>query len=280
MADPFDRNTLFCRMIGLLTQEQLDSLEHKTVAFAGAGGVGFTHAESIVREGIGRVKISDFDAFGAENMGRQFGCSTLTVGRDKAEVLEERLKTINPALHIERFGELNRGNIGRFVAGADFACDAIDYFHVEPHRIYHAEARRRGVPVVLGAPQGYGCTLHFFHPDHMSFDEYFDLNDGQTEAERMDNWGDGFGPSCLYRHYLPHRNLDFHHKTGSVVSATCLLSTAVVSALALRYLLGQEIAFKPVPYVYHIDLVVGRFEELYIPEGVRSVRADPRKYMR
>ncbi|MGH7074776.1 MAG: ThiF family adenylyltransferase [Stellaceae bacterium] len=280
MADLFDRNTLFCRMIGLLTQEQLDSLERKTVAFAGAGGVGFTHAESIVREGIGGAKISDFDAFGAENMGRQFGCSTLTVGRDKAEVLEERLKTINPALRINRIGAITRENVGQFLDGVDIACDAIDYFSIEPHRLYHAEAHRRGVPSVLGAPQGYGATLHFFHPDHMSFDEYFDLHDGQPESEQMENWGEGLGPAQLYRHYLSNRNLDVHNKTGSVISAVCLLSTALVSAVVLRYLLGQESAFKPVPYIYHIDLVAGRFEEMYVPEGSRGIRADPGKYLR
>ncbi|MGH6979762.1 MAG: ThiF family adenylyltransferase, partial [Stellaceae bacterium] len=115
MSDPYDRNILFCRMVGLLTQEQLDSLAHKTVAVGGAGGVGFTHAESIVRQGIGRVKISDFDTFGAENMGRQFGCTTLTVGRPKAEVLEERLMSINPALKVERFGALTRDNIDEFL---------------------------------------------------------------------------------------------------------------------------------------------------------------------
>jgi tRNA threonylcarbamoyladenosine dehydratase len=280
MTDSFDRNTLFCRMVGILTQPELDSLEHKTVVFAGAGGVGFTHAESIVREGIGRVKISDFDAFGPENMGRQFGCSTLTVGRDKAVVLEERLRSINPALRIERYAAITPENIGRFLDGADMACDAMDYFHLEPHRIYYAEARRQRVPVVIGAPQGYGATLHFFHPDHMSFDEYFDLRDGQSEAEQMDNWGDGFGPARLYRHYLNDRNLDFHNKTGSVVSATCLLSTALVSAVVLRQLLGQESAFKPVPYIYHIDLVAGRFEELYVPDGIRGIRSNPEKYLR
>ena len=280
MSDPFDRNILFCRMIGLLTQEQLDSLAHKTVAVGGAGGVGFTHAECIVREGIGRIKISDFDKFGAENMGRQFGCTTLTVGRDKAEVLEERLLAINPALKIERFGELTGDNIGAFLDGVDFVCDAVDYFHIAPHRLLHGEARKRGIPSMLAAPQGYGCTAHLWDPDHMSFDEYFDLNDRMTAQEQLNNWGIGLGPTHVYRHYLDKRNLDMENKTGSVISAVCLMATGVISAVALRRLLGQPIAFKPVPYMYHIDLVMGRFDELHIPEGVRGIKADPEKYMR
>jgi len=280
MTDPFDRNILFCRMIGLLSQEQLDALEYKTVAIAGAGGVGFTHAESIVRMGIGRVRISDFDAFGPENMGRQFGCSTLTVGRDKAQVLEERLLTINPALKVERFGALAPDNVARFLDGVDFACDAIDYFHVAPHRLYHAEARKRGIPVVFSGPQGFGVTLHLFHPQHMSFDEYFDLRDGQSESEQLRNWGMGIGPTHVYRHYLPHRNLDFEKKDGSVTSSVCLLCSGLVGATVLRGLLNQPIYFKPVPYMYHIDMVMGQFDELHIPEGVRGIKASPEKYKR
>jgi tRNA threonylcarbamoyladenosine dehydratase len=280
MPDPFDRNILFCRMIGLLTQEQLDSLANKTVAIGGAGGVGFTHAESIVRQGIGRVKISDFDTFGAENMGRQFGCTTLTVGREKAEVLQERLLAINPALKIERFGALAPDNIDRFLDGVDFVCDAVDYFHIAPHRMLHREARKRRIPSMLTAPQGFGCTAHIWDADNMSFDDYFDLNDKMSDQAQLDNWGTGLGATHLYRHYLAKRNLDMENKTGSVISAVCLLSSAIMAAVSLRRLLGQPMFFKSVPYMYHIDLVMGRFDELHIPDGVRGIKADPEKYMR
>lgn len=280
MSDSFDRNILFARMIGLLTQEQLDGLADKTVAIAGAGGVGFTHAEAIVRQGIGNVKISDFDTFDPINMGRQFGCSTLTIGREKAEVLEERLLTINPALKIERFGALDSSNIGPFLEGVDFICDAIDYFHISPHRMLHGEARKRGIPSMLAAPQGFGCTVHLFDADHMSFDEYFDLNDRMPEQEQLNNWGEGLGPTHVYRHYLNKRNLDMENKTGSVISASCLLCTVVMAAVALRLLLKQEIFFKPVPHIYHIDLVVGIFDELYIPHGVKGIKANPEQYLR
>jgi hypothetical protein len=101
-----------------------------------------------------------------------------------------------------------------------------------------------------------------------------------TAQEQLNNWGMGLGPTHVYRHYLDKRNLDMENKTGSVISAVCLMATAVISAVALRRLLGQPIAFKPVPYMYHIDLVMGRFDELHIPEGVRGIKADPEKYMR
>ena len=44
MSNSFSRDVLFCRMIGILAQEELDALAAKTVAVPGCGGAGFTHA--------------------------------------------------------------------------------------------------------------------------------------------------------------------------------------------------------------------------------------------
>lgn len=280
MTDTFDRNILFCRMIGLLSQEQLDGLADTAVAVGGAGGVGFTHAEAFVRQGIGRIHISDFDAFGPENMGRQFGCTTKTVGRDKAEVLEERLLSINPALQLVRFGALTPDNIGAFLDGVAFVGDAVDYFAIRPHRMLHMEAYRRGIPSMLVAPQAYGCTVHLFDPAHMSFDQYFDMSDELTEKQMLDNWSTGLGPTHMYRHYLPERYLDMEKRTASVVSAVCLMSTAILTGVGLRRILGQHTNFKPLPTMYHFDLVEARFEEVLIEDGVRGIRANPEKYFR
>jgi molybdopterin/thiamine biosynthesis adenylyltransferase len=280
MSNPFDRNILFCRMVGVLTQEQLDSLEDKTVAVGGAGGVGFTHAESLVRQGIGRIKISDFDTFGPENMGRQFGCTVHTIGRDKAEVLEERLRSINPALKVERFGALGADNIAAFLDGVDFVCDGVDYFNIIARRILHSEARRRRIPAMIVGPQAYGCAVFLFDPDHMSFDNYFDLHDGMSEQAQLDNWGQGLSPGKLFRHYASAPDLDMRNKRASTISAVCLLSTAVMAGIALRRLLDEPASIKPVPYMYHLDLTLARFEEIHVPQGLKGLRADPERYLR
>ncbi|MEJ1360816.1 MAG: ThiF family adenylyltransferase [Candidatus Sedimenticola sp. (ex Thyasira tokunagai)] len=90
----FERDILFSRMIGLISEDELDLLEGKKVAIPGCGGTGFTYAESLVRMGVGSIHISDEDTFGAENMNRQFGCTVHTVGQPKVKVLSERLSSI------------------------------------------------------------------------------------------------------------------------------------------------------------------------------------------
>jgi tRNA threonylcarbamoyladenosine dehydratase len=267
-------------MVGILEPPQLAVLSNKTVAVPGAGGVGFTHAESLARMGIGRLKISDFDAFGPENIGRQFGATVHTVGQDKVEVLRDRLQSINPSMAVETYGRLTNDNIGRFLEGADLVADAIDYFAISPRRMLNAEARRRGIPVVIAGPVGYGATLHLFAPNHMSFDEYFDVADAKSEDENLLCFGMGLGPAQLYRHYMANRNLDFERKDGSVLSSACLLCTSLIGTVAMRSLLALPMFFKPVPYVYQIDLVAGATVELHIPGGVKEIKNDPEKYMR
>ena len=280
MTAKFGRDVLFARMIGILTQEDLDTLATKTVAVPGCGGAGFTHAESMVRMGIGRLKIADFDTFDAINIGRQFGATIDTVGRKKVEVLSERAKSINPAVVVDTFDGVTKENIGRFLDGVDMVCDAIDYFSIAPRRMLYREARKRAIPVVIAGPLAFGASLQIYDPRGMSFDEYYDLRDGQSEDEMLQNFGIGLNPAQLHRHSLDSQNLDFKNRSGSVLSATCLLCTALAGIVALTRLVGKSIALKPVPHLYQMDIAAGKFAELHAPEGVRGIKAKPEAYER
>lgn len=278
MSQDFSRDVLFCRMIGILTQDELDRLATKTVAVPGCGGAGFTHAESLVRMGVGRLKIADFDVFGAENIGRQFGATVHTVGRNKVDVLDERLRSINPAIVVDTFDGVRKDNVDHFLDGVDIVCDAIDYFAISSRRLLYSTARRHGIPVVIAGPVGFGATLHIFDPHGMSFDDFFDLNDGQSEDEMLANFGTGLIPAQLYRHSLDDQNLDFKNRSGSVLSSTCLLTTALAGIVTLTRLLGKNTALKPVPHVYQIDLAAGQFVELHIPGGAKDIKTRPDIY--
>ncbi len=53
----------FSRNIGLLTEAEQEKLANATVAIPGMGGVGGIHLITMVRTGIGRFHIADFDTF-------------------------------------------------------------------------------------------------------------------------------------------------------------------------------------------------------------------------
>ncbi len=280
MDDSFSREVIFSRMLGIVDDQELRDLSHKTVAFAGNGGVGFTHAETLVRMGVGAANIADFDAFGPENFNRQFGATVRTVGQAKTSVLRDRLLSINPALRVGVFGNgVQPDNVAEFLENAEVVCDAIDYFVMTARLLLYREAEARRIPVAIAAPVGFGASLHIFDPSGMPFPEYFALTGEQTEEQKLENFGIGLNPAGLYRHYMPDPQLDFAAKRVASMSCSCLLASSLMGAFAISRLLRRYTYFKPVPYVYQVDLAAGKFIEHYIPDGVKGIKANPRKYL-
>ncbi|MDU0479110.1 tRNA threonylcarbamoyladenosine dehydratase [Staphylococcus chromogenes] len=80
----------------LLKDEGLENLKNATVMVLGLGGVGAACAEALARGGVGHLIILDRDTVEASNINRQLIAFTSTIGRVKAEVMEEKIKDINP----------------------------------------------------------------------------------------------------------------------------------------------------------------------------------------
>lgn len=118
----FDRTGL------LFGPDKLAALGRAGVAIFGVGGVGGWCAESLVRSGIGRIMLVDFDSVCVSNVNRQVAATLSAVGKPKVEVLAARFRDINPACRIEtRCGAFNAGTADAFdLSGWDFVVDAID----------------------------------------------------------------------------------------------------------------------------------------------------------
>lgn len=66
----------------------------------GMGGVGSWAAETLVRTGVRRLAIVDFDRVAASNINRQLPALPSTVGEPKVEVMRRMLLAINPNAEI------------------------------------------------------------------------------------------------------------------------------------------------------------------------------------
>lgn len=77
----------------------LDCLADKLVGIAGAGGLGSNCAASLVRAGVGRLIVVDFDYVTSSNLNRQYYFPD-QVGGLKVEALRDNLLRINPKLEI------------------------------------------------------------------------------------------------------------------------------------------------------------------------------------
>src|SRR5512135_1775400 len=64
----------------------------KTVAIAGAGGIGGMVVEMLARWGIKRFRVADSDKFELSNLNRQMLATVDEVGKWKAVVAAERIK--------------------------------------------------------------------------------------------------------------------------------------------------------------------------------------------
>jgi sulfur-carrier protein adenylyltransferase/sulfurtransferase len=254
----FSYDLAFDRNIGWLTDWEQQALRFKRVAIAGMGGVGGVHLLTLARFGVGAFSIADFDRFDIVNFNRQIGANVATIGRPKAEVLEEMARSINPEVLIRRFDHgIDDSNIDAFLDGVDVFVDGFDYFVLDIRRKVYARCAELGIPALCAAPVGMGVGFLAFLPGGMSFERYFRF-EGRPELEQYLRFLVGLVPKALHRAYLvdPSR-LDFAAKRAPSTGASCQLCSGVAAVNAVKLMLGRG-GVAAVPYHHHYDPYVGK----------------------
>ncbi|WP_054750346.1 ThiF family adenylyltransferase [Ruminiclostridium josui] len=157
----------------LITREEQEILENSTVAIAGVGGIGGWIADTLVRMGVGHIKVSDLDNYEIHNLNRQAFSNMDVLGEPKVHVVAQELKKINNNLDIKVFDEgVNEKNIENFLDGVDIVIDAVEYFEFKVRRMIQNESRKRGITTFLNVVAGFSVGLFIFSPESMEFDEY------------------------------------------------------------------------------------------------------------
>lgn len=133
----------------------LQKLNNAHVAIIGLGGVGSWIVESLVRSGVGRLTLVDFDEVCISNTNRQIHAVTGNIGRMKTKVLQERAEAIHPAVQIHLIEEAFNLETEEliFAQPYDVVIDAIDQGH---KKLFLAQAcLKRGIPqVIVGSAGG------------------------------------------------------------------------------------------------------------------------------
>lgn len=143
------------RTLLLLGEEKLNRLRQAHVLVVGLGGVGAYAAEMIARAGVGRMTLADADVVNETNINRQLVALHSTVGRQKAEVLAERLRDINPAIELAVINRYIRDEETYTLLDAapyDYVVDAIDT--LSPKLALIAAALERRLPLVSSMGAG------------------------------------------------------------------------------------------------------------------------------
>ena len=133
-----------------LGAEGMERLAASHVLLIGLGGVGGHAFDALVRSGIGRLTLVDFDRVDESNINRQLLADATTVGRLKTEVAVERAalisENVNITIHSER---LTPEGVEELLAATSPALvlDAID--DVPTMVALAVQCVRRGVPILM-----------------------------------------------------------------------------------------------------------------------------------
>ena len=89
----------------LIKEEGIERLQSANILIVGLGGVGSFAAEFLVRSGIGNLTIVDGDTVDITNINRQLPALNSTIGKNKTDVVAERILDINPEINLKKINE-------------------------------------------------------------------------------------------------------------------------------------------------------------------------------
>ena len=118
----------FSRTALLIGKEGVEKLNKSKVIVFGVGGVGGYTVEALARSGVGQIDVVDNDTVSFSNLNRQIIATVDTVGKDKVDVIKNRILSINPNATVNTHKVFyspetaNSFNLAEY----DYVVDAID----------------------------------------------------------------------------------------------------------------------------------------------------------
>ncbi len=112
----------------LVGKKGLEKLNNAHVLIVGLGGVGSYAAEAIARAGVGKMTIIDGDTVDPTNRNRQLQALSTTHGMNKAALIGERIRLINPEIDLTVLDEFKNPDDMKEILKTKFSyvIDAID----------------------------------------------------------------------------------------------------------------------------------------------------------
>lgn len=167
------------RDLGFRSEAELsDITETPGIAIVGAGGEGFPVALTLATMGIRRFDIAEPD-FVSESNRNRLPVAAADVGRNKAEVLREKILAINPDADVRIYPEgLTPENVACVLGRASIAFDGSDLNRLDVGALLAREARRRDIPTVLSMSIGWAAVVMSFDPrSKWTFERFMGFSD-------------------------------------------------------------------------------------------------------
>lgn len=115
------------RTISLIGEQNFCNINNKKVMVLGIGGVGGYVCEALARAGVQNFVLIDHDVVSKSNINRQIIALYSTIGKNKVDVMKERILDINPKAEVDARCEfLTKESIENLTFDVDFVIDCID----------------------------------------------------------------------------------------------------------------------------------------------------------
>lgn len=137
----------------LYGRKALVNFKNAHVIVIGIGGVGSWAVEALARNAIGKLTLIDMDVVAESNINRQLPAMTSTLGKNKIDVMADRIREINPDCDVNLIDDfLSQENISELIDDtADFIIDCIDSSKVKAALISWCKSNKRKVITLGGA---------------------------------------------------------------------------------------------------------------------------------
>lgn len=144
----------FCRTTQLLGNENVEKLFDRHVIVFGVGGVGGYVVEALARSGVGKISIVDNDVVNESNINRQIIALHSTIGKQKVDVLKNRILDINPECQVFVYNQffLPENSNDFDFSIYDYVVDAVDTVTAKLEII--KKSKESNVPVISSMGTG------------------------------------------------------------------------------------------------------------------------------
>ncbi len=138
----------------LIGKDNTEKLSNARVAVFGIGGVGGFTVEALARSGVGYIELIDHDTVAESNLNRQVVATRDAIGREKVEVMKERILSINPNAEVvvHKCFYLPENKDDFDFSKYTYIVDAVDTVTAKLTII--EEAKKNGVPVISSMGTG------------------------------------------------------------------------------------------------------------------------------
>ncbi len=137
----------------LYGKQALEAFEQAHIIVIGIGGVGSWVVEALARNAIGKITMIDMDIVAESNINRQLPALSNTLGRNKTDVMAERVTEINDSCEVHIIEDfLTKDNIEELISeDTTYIIDCIDNSRVKAALISWCKRKKIKIVTLGGA---------------------------------------------------------------------------------------------------------------------------------